>query len=546
VYVSPFGDDASNGCDYRQPKRTIQSAIERVKSWRAVAHVIRACEGEYKGPFVIDHSVSLEGGYTCDWFSRPPAYAWPNFGGPRTVLTTAYGDDKTVVAVAWADGVRLDGLDVIATTGSFAIDLGATTNAVVRDCRVLGGGSSWPSAGIQVGYQTSASIVHDRVDGGHGFASSDHQRSSVGVWVRANAGAVRVEESDISGGRGNSVGSWDHGPAGIVVESGPTLVRGNRVRGGAGAGGGQDVSTGIAIDHASSVQVVGNRVDSGTAYCQGPSWCQSEAIDVVDSHDVTIDANRVYGGDWEIPALFGANGVDVLRSHDVQVTNNFVHGGNRANKSLFFINAVNVQSSQRVVVAHNTVFSGHAELGTALFVLNTLDASVMDNLLMAADNATNANVAACGTTTLADFAGNALVGGRGVATSLPIQGCTYGNPERVPAAILARLAQNFGLSPSHATNNELFDASCAVADCVVVPGCVDADTCRSGLFGPTASLDDGVADLFGSGWVPALTSPCELQTKGVDTTQWVSHDAFSQPRSKPPTVGALEYRGACR
>ncbi len=374
MYVAAAkGDDTNDGCTPDKPKKTIRAAVQKVTRSRAGAtpadagpdaavagrYEIKVCAGTYKeAQLVIEHPMSLRGGYDCSSFQRDPGFGY------------AKGFSKTN--------------ETIVENGAYSAEYNSPLNFVIRrqDTKIerdsivdgftfdAGAGNSG-TVGITITDGASPTIQDNIIKGGSGLCSNGF--GSMGIWLIA--GSPLIRNNDINGGSGkcldpalpapgNGAGTGSYGM--LLQGDGAVVVEENKISAGSGVAAdaaiavgiasagerairnnyitwdaprseasGYNAAIGIAAVGETRLTITGNTIRGGKATCF--ESCLNWGILAAETASIRIEANRIYGGDAVMdppdPATnqdrsnIFVRGIRVDHAGDALIINNMVHSG---------------------------------------------------------------------------------------------------------------------------------------------------------------------------------------------------------------------------
>jgi len=545
-YVSPFGDDARDGCTPCTAKQTITGALAAIGAVIAPPEAgvdagtggfdagkagdagssplaIHVCAGTFAEPaLTLTLPVSLLGGYACDSWSRTPTYGYPSFDGTNeTIVTNAASqqdsDTLRISGAAVGAAIVVDGFtfkgSTSSTAGRAALRVEANAAPVISNNQILGGSASASDAVVGASngvilLQSTAELTLNLVEGGSGTNTAGF--GSVAVWVGQGSASIRGNTIQGGSGHGTSVGSLGiYSTASLV---GTAAIAMNRVDGGTGAASQSGGAATVGIEFAQPTQVLQNRVFAGAPSGQGGAYGIKQ-----DTGPSSVIANNM------VLAGPGASSYPIsLGGQGPLVAYNTVFGGARADGT--FAGQINIHGGAAAVVQDNLLL-GNGVANSAGIVV---DACVGD--VQAIQHNAFAN----------NYHGTYAVNGAG-------SGCyanwTSGDGQAVSAmqTSLANIGVttggNMGLE-SDCPNGQTYCAY--VAACSNVPGPGDAggdptSACMSALVASWSAADQGKTDLFGAGWTLPATDPCPLLAGGMAESQ-IKNDLYGTTR---PAAGSI-------
>jgi hypothetical protein len=343
IYVSGKGDDANPGNDPANPKKTITSAVDAVKTQKLQDITVKVCRGTYaESNLMLDVPVSLRGGYDCCTWTRTGTFGYPTFDGvAETIIASSGAQDAPTLTISGlllnstvvVDGLTLQGPEAADLPGGGgAVGLRVTDKAspLVQDCQIDGGqtvATTGPgSIGVLVDTLARPEITHTSLTGGSGFASGTEQTGSIGLWVQQSAGVASIHDNTIDGGNGNG----PHGSVGFLSQAttpATTPIANNEINGGKGQASNGTGSIGLHLlysggdPHLSAV-VTGNTIDGGAGLgSDGPIGVRQQNAD-----SSYLDGNLIYAGTAPLPGGGPLAGIKIVFS-SMLAYNNLILGG---------------------------------------------------------------------------------------------------------------------------------------------------------------------------------------------------------------------------
>jgi hypothetical protein len=547
VFVSTTsGNDANDGTNSSQPKKTIAAALTRAQSITTSPEV-HVCAGTYaeKG-LSLTQTLKLLGSYDCSTWTQTATNglptttiqnADPTAQASTLVVTGAVGPSAVVGgfhvvgATSFAGttaGVETEqsaspvfqndviegggGTGASGKPGSIGAALGGSGSPQVTACVVTGGKGTGNvgSIGIAVGATGTPYVTASVVSGGSGApANPATDTASIGVLVSSNmsqANALKdlivYGNDDGAASTGSTIGIDVLGP-GITVEIEACLIEG-----GAGAGTSTSYSAGVVVADASgTARVIGSHVHGGVRTAGGSTYgVFVEGASVLNVHDSEIHAGSTSGP---------ASGVLLVSATNASVVDDTIYTGSGAGS------AITINSGVSGVVVTDDLLLGSNSSSQIAVSLPSCTASQIASL----DHTAFVNFGtlyACGSTQATTVAT--------MAVALP-SASTAGDIEIGSGGACTASAL---CSP---------DPSCPNAPATCIPSILGAswtttDDGSSGLFSG-APGDAGPS--FKGWWLPEPTTLCAL-ARGGTPFPGISTDIFGQLRdASKPTIGAFEY-----
>ena len=546
---------------------------------------VRVCEGVYaEVELSLTVRASLEGGYDCTTWRRTADYGFPNFDAVNETRITngAYTLQSSTFVVSGSavdSSVTLDGLTVegasSGTSGSVALHVAAGASPVVSNNRIVGGattaGASLPgSIGVYVLDGASPEIRENDISGGSGTGAAS--RGSVGLYLEATAGAPFIHDNAIDGGSGTAP-SAHNGSVGALLQStlplteaGGAAFSRNRVSGGTGVGGvpGASATTvGAVLLGTSPVDILDNEIRGGDSDAPGTLSMGIHSQNA-GAGAVRIARNRVDAG-----SRTGANshafGIEVQAASSPIVVNNMVHGGHGTNRST----PLYVVGTTAAKIAYNTLFGGvftdsTFPIGQIWFNGSPAGAEVHSNILAGPSRSSTSGIRidlACPgglpvpvPVYFSRLRSNLFVGNGSRLLSFSQSICSVYEADTI-AELTAMV------TPGESAGNLAIKESCDVSEsgtCIAEPSCglglIDgglpeagpplADCMRS-VFATWTEADDGLTELFTTGWVLRPNSLCSI-SGGAFADAAASTDLFGAARTNPRSIGADEFNEPCQ
>lgn len=602
-WVSPGGSDVNPG-SHLSPLKTIQAAVNAAAS-TGRAQEVHVCKGTYSERVVLVGAVSLTGGWDCGAQTRAtgcfdpalPDHFGPDAGALTTVLRdpgTAYpaGTTGRTLLVAVDAGVIIDGLAIIgppAVAGGqhHAVEFVDATASSLTNSRVAGGAANctneWIcSAGIYVG-GGSPDIGYNEISGGSGaFAATDNYAGSVGVFLTGAAVRPHLHDNVINGGTG-SIGSSASGPvgsAGVMLDdpadttrASNAAIESNDINGGAGtvACAGCQATVGLSIlwrlTHDSDI--VGNVITGGNGHGGNPGSIGLHSNGGGNSVPVTsyIAGNKIVAGDNSDPGatLVGVQ-VDGSWARNM-IVNNQIHAGNGAGTRTGRVVGVVFGTVQhnRNRLDHNVIVATGTSPATAAVELGNdphadHQLEIANNILVGS-SAGSAGLyfrRCLGSAVVPVLLSNLFVNTARAAAIDPAVGCSGSATFLLPSALEQALSGANPGNPDYHSNLWLASQCSGGAGCLARAPCTGVAAtdvrCLQDLFGAWDGPTYGQASLLTTdGWnlnpSPDAGLPeCALTrsaTDDVNAFPW-DRDLFGNPRTSPPSVGAVEYDSFCR
>jgi hypothetical protein len=594
LFVSTEGSDAAPGGSPRAPKRTIASAIGAAKQAGAAGRRICVCDGTYpENQLLLDHPVSIYGGYSCVDFTRGAVKAdalrtiIENGGTANCTLDVrGSGIDRSVVL----DGLRVRGGGSAALSGRAVCVEGASPT--LTNNRFEGGTSAESATALNLN-NGSPLVANNVIEGGRTTGS----RPSVGLVISGGVGqtdaaasppaAPDIHDNSIRGGAGSSdwtafniasLGVYIVGLARVrMTEAAGNPFARNHVSGGTGSflGAGY-AAIGLFFQGGPHLEVdlVGNWIDGGvpTTRKAGDSSKGQVALRVHATGRLHAHGNRIHGGDYLVGLpTFAAEAVAAVEisaggAADVELTNNFIHAG-AAHPATALV-GLRIAAPE-TVVRHNTIFvdGRRGNRATHMYLAASASGTIVQNNVFAGARANEASVSLFECPVGPSLAGlehnvffenarglvepgKSLDGGPGAGSCAPLA-----TPDAIVKDREARDA-----SASGWTGNVRLDhsGSCTAPSCL--PTCKDLtpEACLASFFGswtPIPNTGGGIAELDaglrlnGSG-----ASLCAYARGGVDLTAGsgspgvspVPRDFYGSQRTPGVSMGAHEFDGPCK
>jgi hypothetical protein len=559
VYVSPSGSDANTGLSQSSPKRSIASAVAYAINSLPPGTQVHVCAGTFgETGLTVLKDVSVLGSYDCATWKRTAGYGFPKFDGTnQTVVANASPSTQaaTLVVGGTVTGATvIDGLIVVGASGLTATTVGIDVKdqaAAVLSNDVIGGGGGtgdathFGSIGVRIAGSAAPEVAFCEIGGGTGSGAV----GSVGVHLQTT-GAPSIHDDVVSGGTGAPLATTN-GAAAVGVFLGSSLgdatplkalfVTGSDATGAAGSTAGIAVGTGV------DATIVGCDVEGGYGTL---STTSSVGIQVNAAGNVHLLQDRIYGGK-RTGASASTIGVDVTGATALLVENSEIHAGAVPNSAGSQAIGINLAATASPTLVFDTVYLG-ASAGTAVALnAGVSAASLVDDLLIgSASTLGNYGIGAASCTgVLATVQSVAFVN----------LGAVYACGSSTVAADPNTMGQD--LAAATVKGDIELQASCPASTPWCVPNALcpasPPSACLTSLFGSSWSTqDDGVSGLLvggatpdggttAGGWILAPGSACRLTAGGV-LVPGVTKDLFGAPRSpSTPTIGAVEYTGAC-
>jgi hypothetical protein len=275
---------------------------------------------------------------------------------------------------------------------------------------------------------------------------------------------------------------------------------------------------------------------------------------------VRIARNRIDAGSRPGGQTFGI----VLQSATSPVVvNNMVHGGHATNRST----PLYVLSTSGAKIAYNTLFGGvftdaAFATGQIWFNASPLGAEVHSNILAGPSGSNTAGIRidlACPGLPLpipayfVRLRSNLFVGNG--SRLLSFTGLCTGYEADTIAELAAMVAMGESLG------NLAVKETCDVSEsgtCIAEPSCglglIDGGLpeagppvadCMQRVFATWTDADDGLTELFGTGWVLRPNSLCSI-SGGAFTDTAATTDLFGAARTSPRSIGADEFNDPCQ
>jgi hypothetical protein len=544
------GNDANVGCTPDKPLKTIGGAIGRARTLGVRDHEAIVCGGVYSEPqFVLDHPLSIRGGFDCLTFTRPEGFGWPKLAlTPETRVEKATPSGATLVVEGDIPAsVELDGLTITGpTTGEGGIGVLVKKGAAptIHDCLIGGGATTnvgfFPGATGLAIEDASPSVSRSEIRGGAGTAPAF---GSLGITVVNGAPSLRDIRVD--------AGQSSSGTVGVFI-SGKVTMRGDRaLRADISWTAAATTARGIYLSGAGvDVEVDGSILRGGPVACTGDaSACSSAGIIVDHQAKLTVHHSRIIGGEVTSPGTgSSSSAIATSNASSVDIANSFLHSGNVGARTLVASAGVHLVATPNAQLHHNTIFTsgGSANAlaaGIRLQGATTKDAAIVNNLIGSNKGAgVGVSLDFCANATIATLKGNAFV-----STTPAFRRYTscsaavfqdFPSMASVEAALPGAASANIRVVGSGAT-------ACAgdsAAQCLQLPECALLDTCPPAVIEGWDTATAGRSTLFGAGGGWKLTSPgaCRLGEGGIALDRPLTTDAFGVARTTPPSIGAHE------
>ena len=580
LYVSPTGNDASEGCTTSAPLQTLTHALALANAQGStLVQEIHACKGTYQEPQItLDFKSSLRGSYDCATWKRTATFGYPSFDATNAseidssatttsanVTTLAVGGstlDKTVVV----DGWTIRGSSIATTT--VALGLGAGSPQI-KDNRILGGSPTEGAApnasiGIQIGAAGSPEITSCNIDGGGGKSTSTNASAagSVGILIGADSGNPNVHGNAIGGGSGSALSG--SGSIGMAIGGGSfataNAIAANTISGGTGkvttSGA---ASIGIASVATTSVELDGNTINGGSGSCAtASSICTVSGISA-GVGTLIARGNKIYAGDATGSPSSGSIGISGSGLTSFIAENNMIHGGNKAGGASHG-SAVGIELTETTApsLRNNTIYSGNAgsdvsTTATAIVIAPSVSGIVAVNNLIATSGARDAGlVVSCSPNLVAAFENNVFLeptdvvifsgGGTGTCPGIgnKVSYATVSDAEGFLRATNPQAAPN---DPKVSGNGRLVPSCGADTSCTINSSCGSAAGCAAAVITSWSAADTGFGTLLSDGW--KINPVCAVSKGGLDIAATLKTDFYGAARTAPLSVGADEQDATC-
>lgn len=589
VYVSPNGNDASDGCTPCTPKLSIRSAVDTTTAALALLDgglpptdaasaeadagdagpsapvAIHVCAGSYpEVGLLLTAPISILGGYDCATWTRAANYGYPSFGS-TDVTVVSNGDflqQNNTLEVRGAQigrGTVLDGLTILgATEGSGATstiyDHYGASPTISNDILVgpsVTSASTNNGVALYVGDTASPDVHDDRISGGGGTTTGNGFQSvaSTGVWISTQGGLPHIHHNTISGGPGNApAGNLAHGSVAIFVGqcgANLTVASGSAIESNVIDGGTGTFATGgvILAPNTCSVDVIDNTITGGTT---APGGAFAVGVDVRTASPVHIERNRIVGG--LSTDVAGSYGVNSVQQTDIVLSNNMIHAGftkNFAAGALIYGWVAGTGTTSYVVF--NTIFGGQSttqpeniqgiganEPPAALGVAQG-PVSISSNILIGGGSTTaSAGLGSyfcqsANNPAIPQFTSNLIfnVTGGILATGQPCQGSTSTN---YPTIVDAEEYVNASTAAMGEGNLTLM-AACAGGD----PTCLQVPACDGTTANEQACLEHLFTQWSADGGSTTLVPPGPGWVLGSATPCAIAKGGVPNPNAPTPT-----------
>jgi hypothetical protein len=566
LFVSATGNDAADGCSPANAKQTIGAALRRTNESNAFSE-IHVCKGTYvESDLILSRSVSLLGGYDCFTWKRTETFGHPTFDGVNATVVTNSNPSGDALRVTGEVTSAIEGFVFAGTqqgdAGSTAVHVSEGAAPKLRHNRLLGGSAGSAdgpgSVGLWVDKGCAPEVANNEIRGGTGTGAAQAS-GSVGV---IGEGAFFLHDNVIDGGRGvlassgagtGAIGVWLRGEGDYT---GPLALARNTItiEGGSCNGTG-DARNGLKIEGVVNAEIVENRIDVG----QNAS-CKTKGVLVDSTGTMSLTGNRIYAGSAIDSSVFISFGVHLARGK-TRLTDNMIHGGDakRAGDWVTAVWAANVSDTE---IVHNTLQCGRTDSSFCNAMLIGADSKgtiVENNILV---GKVGVFLDACESDgLLRSFRNNLAVGatylvryGGGGSVKAPCTAwSTYDKVAESQDALSGQCGSGtVGACTSFGGLQASGNMMLKTTACNGEPGCLNAancttlETCAATLFDAWDASSSGRTDLFGAGWKLSSAAPCVAARSGLDLTGQVQRDLFGAERTKPPSVGAHEYDGACQ
>jgi len=206
VYVSVEKGDESFPGSLEQPKKTIQSGINRAKElFPNEPSVVRVAEGTYiENSIQMINGVSVLGGYSATW-SRNPSVNITIVTDNRTTGGTTSEPNSVFICpsdVTDIDNTILDGFLMNIGAGNYAAGIYCEGDANISNNTITGKSISGTGAGEVYGIRivgSGAMLYYNLINPGYGNGSSDR---TCGIYTSDST--ANINSNNINGGHGNS------------------------------------------------------------------------------------------------------------------------------------------------------------------------------------------------------------------------------------------------------------------------------------------------------------------------------------------------------
>jgi hypothetical protein len=485
------GNDGNDGCSSDKPLKTISAAIGRAKTNGATDHQAKVCAGVYPEPIILDHPLTIRGGYDCFNWKRAENFGYPNLpSNPETKIEVTTGDVAFAIkSTAITRAVEVEGLTINGPASALAITNGATP--VIQHCVVRGNGT-----GILI-EDASPQLMKSKISAGS--VALEIKKAT----LKAAASETGLSDLEIS----------------AFQEANTTWA-------------------GIRVNDGSDVEITDTRIKGGIVACPANTDCNSIGVHALSRTKVRIERARIAAGEIRNPNAKSRTVAVYGRESEMNLINNMLHSGSFGYVEMPETQAVVLDSCPSPRVFNNTLFATGSSLrGGAIFLAgSTTDAIVQNNILGSVRGNGIAFIFDRCLNTITSFENNAGVNVRGAALSV----CATGGND-----IELLLISQFQGSQPRFKNNVSLVQPCAPApflDANSCSKCASTDTCVTELianFNPEKS-DSGITALFSpDGWKLLPSATCRI-AKASPPLNTADKDAFGTLRLTPFSIGAHE------
>lgn len=482
------GNDGNDGCSSDKPLKTISAAIGRAKTTGATDHQAKVCAGVYPEALILDHPLSLRGGYDCFNWRRADDFGYPNLPtNPETKIEASAGDVALLIkSPAITRATEVEGLTVVGPAG---VSILGGAAPLIRNCLVRG-----TTTGVSV-EEASPSLTDSKISAG-----------SV---------AVDVKSSTLTAANQNAL-------VGLDIASSQAA---------------ESHWAGIRVGEGSEVEIFQARIRGGAVTCPAEAQaCSSTGVRGRPQSKIRVERSRIAAGEITNPIAASRTAAVFATQSTMTLINNMLHSGSVGYTPQPETQAVLLEGCPSPRVFNNTLFATGTGLRTAAIYLlgATTDAVVQNNIL--------GSTLGHGVAVLFDecagnitkIENNAGVNVRGAARSMCSTNLKI--DQEIPSIGW------FQLNEPTRQNNVALVETCAVDDADRCTKCNASATCVTELiagWNPSQS-DSGLTALFSpAGWKLLPTATCRI-AKPATPLPTTSEDAFGAARTSPISMGAHE------